>query len=122
MPQGSPLFTVHALIDRCARLETIALWQYRQLRRPPTKRLFKPPPYLPQIARFLLDNGLQFLGFKLSPYVLQHYRGNFRKIARWSILIFGIASKPRIHEPSLACISFGSRKLRTKGENADRIH
>ena len=32
---------------------------------------------LPQIARFLLDNGLQFLGFKLSPYVLQRYRRQF---------------------------------------------
>src|SRR5262249_41841352 len=32
---------------------------------------------LPQIARFLLDNGLQFLGFKLSPYVLRHYRRQF---------------------------------------------
>ena len=31
---------------------------------------------LPQIARFLLDNG-QFLGFKLSPYVLQRYRRQF---------------------------------------------
>ena len=32
---------------------------------------------LPQIARFLLDNGLQFLGFKLSPYVLRRYRRQF---------------------------------------------
>jgi 2-polyprenyl-3-methyl-5-hydroxy-6-metoxy-1,4-benzoquinol methylase len=32
---------------------------------------------LPQIARFLLDNGLQFLAFKLSPYVLQRYRRQF---------------------------------------------
>jgi hypothetical protein len=32
---------------------------------------------LPQIAHFLLDNRLQFLGFKLSPYVLQRYRRQF---------------------------------------------
>jgi 2-polyprenyl-3-methyl-5-hydroxy-6-metoxy-1,4-benzoquinol methylase len=32
---------------------------------------------LPQIAHFLLDNRLRFLGFMLSPHVLQHYRRQF---------------------------------------------
>jgi ubiquinone/menaquinone biosynthesis C-methylase UbiE len=32
---------------------------------------------LPQIARFLLDNGLKFLGFKQSPDVVQQYRRQF---------------------------------------------
>ena len=33
MPQGPPLFAVHGAY-RCARLETIALCQYRKLKRP----------------------------------------------------------------------------------------
>ena len=32
---------------------------------------------LPQIARFLIDNGLQFLGFNQAPHVLRHYRRKF---------------------------------------------
>ena len=44
---------------------------------------------LPQIARFLLDKGLQFPGFKLSPYVSQRYRRQFPEdsamvdLSRW---------------------------------------
>ena len=32
---------------------------------------------LPQIARFLADNGLQFLGFDQAPHILARYRGKF---------------------------------------------
>jgi hypothetical protein len=32
---------------------------------------------LPQIARFLADNHLQFLGFDQAPHILQRYRQKF---------------------------------------------